>query len=280
MLRFVQIASCLIAAIAISPRAVECGEPLASCNRPGGCTTKTVFLPRIAYKMAQVPVVTLQPQVAEKTITVTRDVPEFRTVVRQVPVLVPEEQTRTETYTECRLVEEVSREVVVMQPHVEARDTVRTTSRPVLAQERRRVSKDDGGWAVKRWTDAHGCMRTCRVWVPRIVEEEITLMVPVLEPVETPVREEVVVFQPETRTVTERICRPVMETKTREVICTVCVEKLVDREFTEVTWQQETEEQVVNYLVPELVTEERELLMAERTLEPRRVVCPRRACER
>jgi hypothetical protein len=242
---------------------------------------KTILVPRIDYKMARVPVVGLQPQVREKTVTVVRVVPEFQTVVRQVPVLVEEERTRTETYTECRLVEEeVSREVVVMHPRVEVRETVRGTSRPVLVQETRTVSKDVGGWAVKRWTDAHGCVRSCRVWVPRIVEEEITLTLPVLEAVETPVQEEVVVFEPETKTVTERICRPVVETKTRDVVYTVCVEKLVEREFTEVSWRQETEEQVVNYLVPELVTEERELLAAERTLEPRRIACPGKACER
>jgi hypothetical protein len=242
---------------------------------------KTVLVPRIDYKTEQVPVVSLLPQVREKTVTVTRVVPQSRTVVRQVPVLVPEEQTRTETYTECRWVEEeVSREVTVMQPHVEVRDTVRTTSRPVLAQETRRVSKDAGRWEAKRWTDAHGCVRCCRVWTPRIVEEEITLTFPALETVETPVQEEVVVYQPETRTVTERICRPIVETKTREVTCTVCVEKLVEQEFNEVTWRTETEEQVVNYLVPEIVTEERELLTSDRTLKARRILCRGKACER
>jgi hypothetical protein len=270
---------CLVGALAASPLCGQCAEPMASCEPLA--VTKTVLVPRIAYRQARVRVVALQPQVREKTEVVTRVVPESRTVVRQVAVLVPEEETRTETYTECRWVEEeVSREVTVMQPHVEVRDTVRTTSRPVLAQETRTVSKDVGRWEVKRWTDAHGCVRMCRVWAPRIVEEEITLTFPALETVETPVQEEVVVFEPETKTITERICRPVMETKTREVTYTVCVEKLVEQECNEVTWRTESEEQVVNYLVPEIVTEERALLTADRTLEARRVLCRGKACER
>ena len=279
MVRSTWIVLCSALMLAASPRPGACGEPQPACEPPQ--VVKTIVVPRIEYRTAQVPVVTLQPQVREKTVTVARVVPESRTVVRQVPVLVEEERTRTETYTECRLVEEeVTREVTVMQPHVEIRDSVHTTSRPVLIQETRTVSKDVGGWEVKRWTDTHSCVRSCRVWVPRIVEEEITLTLPALEAVETPVQEEVVVFEPETKTITERVCRPVVETKTRDVAYTVCVEKLVEREFTEVSWRQETEEQVVNYLVPELVTEERELLTAERTLIPRRIACPGKACER
>ena len=279
MFRWAWIVLCSVAVLVASLRPVVAGEPQPACEPR--LVVKTILVPRITYKVAPMPLVTLQPQIAEKTVTLTRDVPEYRTVVRQVPVLVPEERTRIETYTECRMVEEeVSREVVVMRPHMEVRESIRGASRPVLIQETRTVSKDVGGWEVKRWTDAHGCVRACRVWVPRIVEEEITLTLPALEPIETPVQEEVVVFTPETKAITERICRPVIETKTREVPYTVCVEKLVERECTEVTWRREAQEEVVNYLVPELMTEERELLTAERTLEPRRIACPGKAWER
>jgi hypothetical protein len=212
---------------------------------------------------------------------VVRDVPEVQTMTRQVAVLVPEERTVTEAYTECRMVEEeVSREATVMQPHIEERDAIRVTSRPILAQETRTISRDAGGWEVQRRTDAHGCVRVCRVWVPRIVEEEIAIDFLKLETVETPVREAVVVWQPETKTITVRICRPVVETKTREGTETVCVEKLVERECQTVVWRREAAEQVVNTLVPVAVTEERDLLTAERTLVPRRVQCPRPPCER
>ena len=85
------------------------------------------------------------------------------------------------------------------------------------------------------------------------------------------------VLQPETRTITQRVCRPVVETKTREVTRTVCVEKLVEREFTEVVWRRVAEEQVVHFLVPAATTEERELLVASRTLIPRTVICETRS---
>jgi hypothetical protein len=116
--------------------------------------------------------------------------------------------------------------------------------------------------------------------VPRIVEEQIAIEFLKLEAVETPVREEVVVWQPETRTVIERVCQPVYETKTREVTATVCVEQLVEREFSDVTWRHVAEEQVVNRLVPEAIAERRELLTSQRTLVPHRVTCPIQACER
>jgi hypothetical protein len=247
---------------------------------PPACT-KTVLVPRITYRSEAVSVLALQPRVVPQTVTMVRDVPEVRTVTRQVPELVPEERTFTETYTECRMAyEDVSREVVVMQPRVEERDGVRSMARPAFVQETRTISKDLGGWSEVQRVDTHGCVRVCRVWVPRIVEEQIPIDVLTLEAVETPVREEIVTFEPETRTVTERICKPVYETKTREVTETVCVERLVERQFDEVAWRRVAGEQVVNRLVPEAVTEQRELLTSQRTLVPQSVTCPITACER
>ncbi len=243
--------------------------------------TKTVWEPRITYREVKVPIVAIQPQVEQKTVTIVRDVPEQRTVTRQVPVLIPEERTQTETYTECRLEsEEVTREVVVMQPHVEIRDVAGTTSRPVLAEETRSVIKDRGAWSEKRWIDSCGCVRKCRVWVPKLVQEQVTFTVPKLEAVEATFEQAIVTYTPEKQTVTEQICKPVYETKTREVTSTVCVEKLVEREFTEVVWRQVAEDQVVNCLVPELIHEQRELLAADRTLVPKRVTCQVGGCER
>ena len=279
MSRWAWLVLCSAVGLAASPRGAIGGEPPTSC--PPRIVTKTILVPRISYRMEQVPVLALQPMVAQKTITVVRDVPEERTVKRLAPVIVPEEQTVTETYAECQLVEEdVSREVVVWQPHTEIQEGTRTVSRPVLASETRTILKDIGGWVLKECVDCYGCRRTCRVWMPKLVEEQIALTMPVLETVETPFREEAVVYKPEMKTITERICRPVVETKTREVTRTVCVEKLVERECTEVAWRRVAEEQVVNYLVPEVVHEERELLMADRTLEPRSVRCLPRGCER
>ena len=261
------------------PPPPACQEPTRRC-RPVA-VARTILVPRISYQQTKVPVIALQPQVKEKTITALRFVPEQRTVTRLVPVIVPEEETVTETYTECRLVEEeVIQEVVVWQPHSEVQEGTRTTSRPVLTEETRTISKDVGGWREKRWVDAHGCQRRCRVWAPKIVTEQIRVTVPKLEAIETPYREEAVVYSPETRTVTQRVCKPVYETKTREVTRTVCVEKLVEREFTEVAWRRVAEEQVVNYLVPEVVAEERELLTATRELIPKRVMCIIGGCER
>ena len=277
MRRWCWVVLCWAAGLTASLPPASGAEPGATCVPRNG--TQIVLVPRIDYKMAQVPVLALQPRVVPTTVTIVRDVPEVQTVTRQVVVLVPEERTRTETYTECRMVEEeVSREVTVMQPHLEEREAVRVTSRPILAQESRTISRDAGGWEMQRRTDAHGCVRVCRVWVPRIVLEEIAIDVLKLETALTPVREAVVTWQPETKTITERICRPVVETKTREVTETVCVEKLVERECQTVVWRREAEEQVVNMLVPVAVTEERALLTAERTLVPHGETCP--PCER
>lgn len=279
MSRWAWIVLCSAVWLAASPRWTIGHEPPKSCQPQ--LVKKTILVPGISYRMAEIPVIALQPKVNQKTVTVVRDVPQERTVKRQVPVLVPEEQTVTETFTECRQVEEeVSREVVVWQPHAEVQEGTRTTSRPVLAEEKRTILKDIGGWMLKERVDCFGCRRVCRVWVPRIVSEEITLSLPRLETVETPFREEVVTYKPETKTITEHVCRPVLEEKTREVTRTVCVEKLVEREFTEVTWRRETEEQTVNYLVPEALTEQRELPVATRALVPQIVECPpqRAAC--
>ena len=280
MSRWAWLVLCSAVGLAASPRCTIGGEPPKSCQP--GVTTKTILVPRISYEIKQVAVVALQPTVAQKTVTLVRDVPEVRNVKRLLPVLVPEEQTVTETYEECRLIEEeVNREVVVWQPHAEIQEGTRTISRPVMTPESRTILKDVGGWSEKRWVDAHGCRRTCRVWKPKIVEEPVALTLPKLEAVQVPYREDAVVLKPETKTVTERVCRPVVETKTREVTHTVCAEKLVERECTEVTWRCVAEEQVVNYLVPQTATEQLQLPVATRQLVPRIVECPpqRTACK-
>lgn len=159
----------------------------------------------------------------------TRLVPELEWVSTVATVMVPERRTRMETYTECRMIcETVVRDVTVMVPHSEVRHGTRTICKPVPVETTKVVRKDVGHWDTKGCVDCYGCKQTCQVWMPQIVSEEVPVTVWQPRFVEEPHSYDAIVCRGEVKQITERVAKPVYETKTREVSYYVTVPKQVE----------------------------------------------------
>ena len=230
--------------------AAQCASPLA---KP---------CPEIAYQTVTIPIRVYKPQVQQKTVTVVREEVETRLVSRLVTELVPEVRVHTETYTECTPAwEEVAEEVTVLVPETEIREGVRTFAVPAMSTETRKLRRDAGRWVCESVVDRHGCRRTRTEWMPKIVCEDQPIALCKLGVVSEPCRYEATTYKPKSRTVTRRICKPVYETKTREIPYTVCVPRQVERQCAETICRPVVEEQVVNCLVTVAETQHREILV-------------------
>jgi len=254
--------------------------PVADCG-PAGCAvcqpqtvTKTILVPHTQYKTMTVSAVVCKPVVRQKTIPVTRLIPETTMVTRMVPVVTPAARTRVESYQICHMnFETVNDTVTIQVPHTEMRQGTRTVCRSVTETVMRTVCEDAGHYDSRAYTDCHGCVQTCRVWVPQTVTRQVPVTVSRPEYVEVPYEYPVTVCQPETRTIARRIPKPTYETKTREVHFTVPVTSYVQRQMPHTVCRPVTEEKLVNYIemVPETV--ERLIAVPVCTLVPQTVTC-------
>ena len=277
-LRFTLWSVLAILASLLTGRFASAGGPAPEACVPQ-VVTKTIMVPQVTYKTITVPTMVCRPEVRQTTVKVCKLLPETKDVACHMTVMVPEERKQTVAYTECRMTfEDVVRNVTVMVPHTETRQGVRTVCKPVQVQEMQTICKDMGKWATKTYVDCCGGTCTCQVWVPNLVTEQVPVTVYKPQFVEEPYSCEVVVCKPELKQVTMRIAKPIYETKTREVICTVAVPRFVERKVPVTTCRPVYEDKVVNYtaLVPTRV--DRQVTVPVCTWVPKTVTCPVPAC--
>jgi hypothetical protein len=242
--------------------------------------TKTVMVPQMTYKTFTVPDVVCRPEVHQKTVQVCRLVPETTMATCRMCVLVPEQRRKTVTYTACRMTfEDVVSNVTVMVPHREVKQATRTVCKPVETQEMQTVCKDNGHWDTKSFVDCCGCTRTYQCWVPNIVTEQVAVTVWKSQLVEVPYSYEVVVCQPEVRQITQRVAKPVYETQNREIVCTVAVPKLVEKQVPRTNYKPVVENKVVNCTVMVPVKVERQVTVPVCTMVPKQVTYTVPVCQ-
>jgi hypothetical protein len=248
-------------------------EYAAPCVAPQPVTvTKTIMVPQTVYETMTVPVTVYKPVTKTKTVTVYRDVPQTREVKRMVTQYVHVPKTRTETYVVCTPTwKEVTRDVVVNTYETVAKEGVRQVCRPVMTTETRTICKDMGAYECRSYVDCCGCTRTCQVWVPNVVQQEVQIQVCRQEVVNVPFTYNVTVCKPVTQTKTFRVQEMVQEQKTREVNFTVCEAQQVEKTFTETYCQRVAEERTINYVVNEASTEQREVKVAKCIMVPKEV---------
>jgi YTV protein len=240
-----------------------CGPQLVTC---------TVMVPQTTFKTITVPGIVCRPEVRQQNVTVCRMVPETQMVSCTATVVVPERRTATQTFTVCRMTyETANRQITVMVPQTETRQGVRTVCKPVAVQETQTVCKDMGSWGTQSYVDCCGCTRTCQVWTPKIVTEQVPVTVYKPQFVEEQFNYQVVVCHPEQRTITEQIAKPVYETQNREVSYVVPVAKQVERQIPQTTFRPVTENKVVNYtvMIPQRI--ERQVTVPVCTMVPKQV---------
>ena len=231
--------------------------PVADCG-PAGCgpaptcepqvVTKTIMVPHIDYKTMTVSDVVCKPVFRQKTVPITRMVPETIAVTRSVPVVTPEARTRTVTYQVCHMNYDVVNDTITIQvPHTEMRQGTRTECRTVTDTVMRTVTECSGYCDWRTYVDCHGCVQTCRIWVPQTITKQVPVTVSRPEYVEVPYEYPVTVCRPEVRNITRRIPKPTYETKTREVHFTVPVTNYVERQFPKTVFRPVTEDKLVTY---------------------------------
>ena len=317
--------------------------PCDPCATPCGevhYVQKTVYTPQWTTETRTINVTEYVQQQKETTRTVYRCVPETQQIQRHCVVMVPEVRTKVVPVTYCKPVcRQVERQVTVqvptwtqqerqytvMVPHLETRQGVRQVCKWVEEPVTQTVQKDCGHWDVqmvqvpchtKRWCCRRGCASCCdpccvpmrtvcqRVWVPNIVEEEVTVTVCRSQVVEEPYEYQVTVCEPETRSCTVNVCQMKCEVRTvkcmvtdyetvseqRQVCYTVCVPQ--KREWTEtVTHYRQVAEEVpctVTVCVPQQVERQVQVQCCQMvaqtiqvpvcTVQCCRPVCCRRGC--
>ena len=234
--------------------------------------TKTIMVPETYYETITVPVSVWKPVTKTKTITVHSRVPRTREVNRTVTEYVNVPQTRTETfYTMKPTWKEVSRDVTIMVPTNEEREGRRMVCKPVMVTETRRVCRDQGGYETRSYTNCCGCVKTCQVWVPNIVTEDVEVQVcrPQME-TET-FTYNVTVCKPQTETRTFKVCEMVREENTRDVQFVSVEAKQVEKTFTENYFENVAEEKEISYVENVQETSQREVQVAKTRMVPKEV---------
>jgi hypothetical protein len=180
--------------------------------------TKTIMVPQMVYEAMTISVPVYKPVTRTRMVTVYRNVPQTREVKRTFTEYVNVPQTRTETYVSVTPTwKDVTKDVTVMVPSVESREGTRRVCKLVMATENRTVCRDQGSYEARTYTDCCGCTRTCNVWVPNIVHEEVPVQVCRPQVSEETYTYNVQVCKPVTQTQTFKVCEMVREDKTREV---------------------------------------------------------------
>src|SRR5262245_6046423 len=96
--------------------------PQASAETAPQVVTRTVMVPETTYQTVTQQQVVCRPVVRQKTVPVTRVIPEAQTVSKLVTVQVPEQRTRTETYfVSVPVPRELERSFTVMVPEERTR---------------------------------------------------------------------------------------------------------------------------------------------------------------
>ncbi len=273
---------CLLVLTAIGMLFFSAGFAMAGspCGGCGDVTyvEKTCYVPEWVTETRMVTVCEYAQEQREVKQMVHKCVPVQKEVQRCCVVMVPEQRTRMVTYNVCRpVVQEVEQQYTVCVPQWREEPRQYTTCVPVVEKRQgvRRVCKMiteevvktvcvDRGHCETQMVEVpclsrrcgrfgHRCCDPCccqpctttvcrRVWVPNIVEEQVTVTVCKPQIVEEPCEYMVTVWKPEVRTCTVRVCDWRQEVRTRKCHVTTYETDVVQKEvaYTVCVPQQKT----------------------------------------
>lgn len=267
---------------------------------------KTIMVPTTELVTRKIHVTEYTTETRERTVTVNKRVPKTETVTCNYTVMVPKTETKTVTYNVCKpVVTEMEQEYSVCVPHTETRNATRTVCKRVPVTKKRTVTVDEGHWEdapAKECAPAgdccqqvscdsgcgrRRCRRACaspcevsdscgpgRVWVPNLVQKEISYTCYTTVKEEQPYSFKVTVYKRENRTRTVKKCSYVNEKKTREVSYTRCVpeQRTKSREVTR--YECVPTEKTVTYKVCVPHQVEKEVQVRVCKLVPKTVMVP------
>ena len=204
--------------------------------------TCTVMVPETRTK--EVTCTVMVPEKRTREETYCEMVPQWEEVEQQYTVMVPYKEDVEQTYTVCVPVTKVVQQTcTVMVPHQETRQGTRRICKTVPVKQTRTITRDAGHWENRTEEvsmtccarvsscggcgGCGGCATACcvstepctktvtrRVWVPKLVKENVTCTVYKQQIVEEPCEYTVTVMKPETRTKNVSVTSYQRETRT------------------------------------------------------------------
>lgn len=254
---------------------------------------KTIYVPTYETQTKTITVTECRPETRHRTFKVMKRVPETKTVEQTYTVMVPKTETKTVNYMVCKPIYETKTQTyTVCVPHPETRQGTRTVCKMVPTKETRTVCRDRGHWEEKEVAcnpcggcgSCGGCgdcapaTRTCRVWVPNIVKEEVEVTCMRLHREQVPCEYTVMVNKMEERTREVKVCKMVREQHTKEVECKVCVPEERTRTCDVTTYKCVTEEKTQEYTVNVAHKVEKEVEVKVCKMVPKTIMVPAANC--
>ena len=270
--------------ITVQGHARDCGSP---CS---GYVEKQVMSPMWTTETRKVMVTEYKREQREKTYTVNKRVCETKQVEQTYTVMVPETRTKTVAYKVRKPVySTVDKTYTVMVPHKETRKGTRTVCKPVMVEQTRTVCEDQGCWETRTecvcCVDRCGCPQTrqvCKkVWVPNVVQKEVTVKCCKMEAVQEDYEYCVTVCKPEERTCQVKKCEWVCEDMTKECHYTVCVPQQKTRVCNVTSYKCVPEERTCTYTVcvPVQVEKECNVRVCKMVAKTVQVPCAQPCCQ-
>lgn len=237
----------------------DCGPGFDSCDVMATCAAPAVHetgrwvtdhieVPHTTYRTELRPVVRYRPEMQRKVVQVQRLVPDVRQVAKRCIVMKPVQRMRVEHFvTATPQWQNVSYKVPVTVPERVVRNGVRVVCEPVRVQVNKTVYRDAGHFETRCFVDCCGCSRSCQIWVPNMVAEQVPTTVCQMRIRQIPYQYEDTVCRTTFKVVTERVCRPVYTRQSREVPCIEMVPTTVERMVNETFCRTVVENQEVEY---------------------------------
>ena len=225
--------------------------------------TKTIYVPHVTYKSITVTDYVCTQVPRQRTVHVTRMVPETRMVVRRFPVVTPQTRTAIQSYMVCHMdYEKVQGTTTVCVPYTEMRQGVRTVCNMVKETVMQTVTEEGGHWdivtpsgPVQKGAEQaplqkgpiQAPIQKGRVWVPEVIKRQVPVTTWRPQYTQVPYEYPVHLTRLEARPITRTVPRPRYERKEREVHYTVCVTTYEEREVPFTVCRPVVEERVVHY---------------------------------
>lgn len=234
---------------------------------------RTVYVREMGTETRKVLVTECRPEVRQRTYQVCNRVPYTETKTETYTVMVQQTQMKRVSEVVYKpVMKTVTQNYTVMVPHVERRQGVRHDVQCVPVQQTAMICVDRGCWETRviqvpcpqyapvynRCGQPCGGCNTCapryvsrcvRVWIPKIVQQQVTQTVMKREVIARPYQYDVTVCRPETRSRQVQVCEQVATRIEKDVPVVNCVPVQKTRSFPVTRYREVSETKTENYTV-------------------------------
>ncbi|MCE9608381.1 MAG: hypothetical protein K8U03_26145 [Planctomycetia bacterium] len=268
-----------------APPACAAPAVLASCATVCGhyedvVVQRTVYVRELSTETRKILVTECRPEARDRAYKVCRRVPYQETVTEAYTVMVQQTQMKRVSEVVYKpVMKTVDQSYTVMVPHVERRQGVQHQLQCVPVTQTATICVDRGCWETRMVQvpcptysgygrgygyGYRGCAQPCggcaacpppmvtrcvRIWVPKIVQQQVTQTVMKQQIVAKPYEYAVTVCKPETRVRQVQVCETVATRIEKDVPYVQCVPEQKTRTFQVTRYRDVTEDKIEKYTV-------------------------------